>query len=56
MTSQKPIYFILQVSAQILNRQGLAGGVIFFSSLIASLIFISTDIIATEDVHSRERG
>ena len=44
-----------EVSAQILNRQGLAGGVICFSSLIASLIFISTDIIVTEDVHCRER-
>ena len=49
LTSQKPLVFILRVSAQILNKQGLAGGVICFISLIASLIFISTDIIATED-------
>ena len=36
MTSQKPVVFILCVSAQILNRQGLAGGVIYFSSLLLS--------------------
>ena len=65
LTSQKPLVFILRVSAQILNKQGLAGGVICFISLIASLIFISTDIIvnglistdiiASEDVHYLER-
>ena len=41
--------FIRWVSAQILNRQGLAGGIICFSSLVTSLIFISTDVIATEE-------
>ena len=48
-------FYTVSFSANQLNRQGLAGGVICFSSLIASLIFISTDIIAKEDVHSRER-
>ena len=51
MTSQKPVVFILQI----LNRQDLARGVICFGSLIASLIFILTYIIAKEDDHSRER-